>query len=137
MSLPKSQVGRNVKFIFVDEAFQNTFQFLCNGSPYEKTENYQSTCKKFADILHIAARFDELKVSNPNIQNDFSYYRRTLSKMRMTNNVSCYREKNLISKSNIVVVVNDELANRMSLFYAESSPMSKILIESTKALSVS
>lgn len=32
-------------------------------------------------------KFDDLKMNNPAIQNDFSYYRRTLSKMKMNNAV--------------------------------------------------
>ena len=58
-------------------------------------------------------------MGNPNIQNDFSYYRRTLSRMRMSNP----------GQQN--VVVQDELANRMSLFYAHSTPMTKSLIDSS------
>ncbi|KAI9347194.1 protein FAM49B [Zopfochytrium polystomum] len=60
-------------------------------------------------------------MSNPNIQNDFSYYRRTLSRMRMTNGGPNYH-----------IVVQDELANRMSLFYAHSTPMTKSIIDSTQ-----
>ncbi|KAJ1558066.1 Protein fam49a [Nowakowskiella sp. JEL0078] len=57
-------------------------------------------------------------MGNPNIQNDFSYYRRTLSKIKMT------------TQSQQNVVVQDELANRMSLFYAHSAPMMKSLVDS-------
>ncbi|KAJ3359307.1 Protein fam49a [Kappamyces sp. JEL0680] len=63
-------------------------------------------------------------MGNPSIQNDFSYYRRTVSRMKMGNN-----------QGNIVV--NDELANRMSLFFAHSNPLSKALIDSlTNAISM-
>jgi hypothetical protein len=41
--------------------------------------------KQFAEILHFVLKFDDLKMNNPAIQNDFSYYRRTLSKMKMNN----------------------------------------------------
>lgn len=56
-------------------------------------------------------------MTNPAIQNDFSYYRRTLSRMRI-NNVPAEGENE----------VNNELANRMSLFYAEATPMLKTLV---------
>lgn len=54
-------------------------------------------------------------MSKPDIQNDFSYYRRSLSRM--------------ISK-NVVLSVKDELANKMSLFFAYPTPMLNAIIES-------
>lgn len=45
----------------------------------------QALAKQFAEILHFVLKFDDLKMNNPAIQNDFSYYRRTLSKMKMNN----------------------------------------------------
>uniref|UniRef100_A0A2K5XF85 CYFIP related Rac1 interactor B n=1 Tax=Mandrillus leucophaeus TaxID=9568 RepID=A0A2K5XF85_MANLE len=80
----------------------------------------QALAKQFAEILHFTLRFDELKMTNPAIQNDFSYYRRTLSRMRI-NNVPAEGENE----------VNNELANRMSLFYAEATPMLKTLSDAT------
>eukprot|EP00064_Thunnus_orientalis_P022579 superscaffoldBa00007736_g22785 len=55
-------------------------------------------------------------MTNPAIQNDFSYYRRTISRMRI-NNLSADAGNE----------VNNELANRMSLFYASATPMLKTL----------
>ncbi|KAJ3392315.1 Protein fam49a [Lobulomyces angularis] len=106
----------------LDEAFVKAIQFFAQGSVLENLEKYQATAKKLSEILYICAQFDEIKISNPNIQNDFSYYRRTLSKMRMVNP----------SPQNLVV--NDELANRMSLFYAHSTPLTKSLIDSAQGL---
>lgn len=34
------------------------------------------------------------------------------------------------------LVVNDELANRMSLFYAQSTPLTKLLIDTAQGLVV-
>uniref|UniRef100_A0A8C5YAI1 CYFIP related Rac1 interactor B n=1 Tax=Microcebus murinus TaxID=30608 RepID=A0A8C5YAI1_MICMU len=82
--------------------------------------SYPALAKQFAEILHFTLRFDELKMTNPAIQNDFSYYRRTLSRMRI-NNVPAEGENE----------VNNELANRMSLFYAEATPMLKTLSDAT------
>uniref|UniRef100_A0A2K6GFI0 CYFIP related Rac1 interactor B n=1 Tax=Propithecus coquereli TaxID=379532 RepID=A0A2K6GFI0_PROCO len=82
--------------------------------------SYPASRARFAEILHFTLRFDELKMTNPAIQNDFSYYRRTLSRMRI-NNVPAEGENE----------VNNELANRMSLFYAEATPMLKTLSDAT------
>lgn len=56
-------------------------------------------------------------MKTPAIQNDFSYYRRTVSRQRME-----YNDQKIIST---------ELANRMSLFYAHATPMLKVLSEAT------
>ncbi|XP_054101161.1 CYFIP-related Rac1 interactor A isoform X3 [Callithrix jacchus] len=57
---------------------------------------------------------------NPAIQNDFSYYRRTISRNRINN-----------MHLDIENEVNNEMANRMSLFYAEATPMLKTLSNAT------
>ncbi|KPP77771.1 hypothetical protein Z043_102775, partial [Scleropages formosus] len=73
-------------------------------SPTQHLEREQALAKQFAEILHFTLRFDELKanketvsftpslflrfkskMTNPAIQNDFSYYRRTLNRMRINN----------------------------------------------------
>jgi hypothetical protein len=66
--------------------------------------------KQLADILDFVLRFDDAKMINPAIQNDFSYYRRSLSKQ----------------KNKVEVKIKDELANRMSLFFAYPTPMLKV-----------
>jgi len=55
---------------------------------------------------------------NPAIQNDFSYYRRTLNRMKL-------------SKKDMNLTIRDELANRMSLFFAYPTPMMNALSETT------
>ncbi|KAJ3186572.1 Protein fam49a [Gaertneriomyces sp. JEL0708] len=105
----------------LEEAFPRLLAFLCTGDVLRNLEVRQATAKQFADVLHFVSLFDELKMGNPNVQNDFSYYRRTLSRMRMSN-----------SQQN--VVVPDELANRMSLFYAHATPMTKALVDATMKL---
>ncbi|TSK82133.1 Protein FAM49B [Bagarius yarrelli] len=89
-------------------------------SPTQHLEQEQALARQFAEILHFTLRFDELKMTNPAIQNDFSYYRRTLSRMRI-NNLATEEENE----------VNNELANRMSLFYANATPMLKTLSDAT------
>ncbi|KAI8849608.1 hypothetical protein BC829DRAFT_416657 [Chytridium lagenaria] len=106
----------------IEDLLPRLLVFLCNGNVIQNLEAHQATARRLADLLHFTSTFDELKMSNPNIQNDFSYYRRTLSRMRMAN----------IATNNLVV--HDELANRMSLFYAHSSPMAKCVIDSAQNL---
>ncbi|KAF7646681.1 hypothetical protein LDENG_00183840, partial [Lucifuga dentata] len=90
------------------------------SSPTQHLEQKQALARQFAHILHFTLRFDELKMTNPAIQNDFSYYRRTISRMRI-NNLSTEEGSE----------VNNELANRMSLFYADATPMLKTLSDAT------
>jgi len=59
-----------------------------------------------------------MKMVNPGIQNDFSYYRRTLSRMKINN-------------KGADIKIKDELANRMSLFFAYPTPMMKVLTDTT------
>ncbi|KAI8918496.1 hypothetical protein DFJ77DRAFT_428342 [Powellomyces hirtus] len=103
----------------LEEAFPRLLAFLCTGDVMQNLEVRQATAKQMADVLHFVSLFDELKMGNPNVQNDFSYYRRTSSRMRMANPA----QQNL--------VVPDELANRMSLFYAHATPMTKSLVDAT------
>ncbi|KAL7746117.1 hypothetical protein RI367_000519 [Sorochytrium milnesiophthora] len=84
-------------------------------------EQYQATAKCFADIVNFAWEFDEIKMVTPAIQNDFSYYRRTLSRLKGSSGEASVHN----------VPVNDELANRMSLFYAYPGPMLKMIIDAT------
>jgi hypothetical protein len=51
--------------------------------------------KQFAELLQFVLAFDEQKLKNPSIQNDFSYYRRTLSRLKM-NEIVCL---NLLSRN--------------------------------------
>uniref|UniRef100_V9KY08 Protein FAM49A-like protein n=1 Tax=Callorhinchus milii TaxID=7868 RepID=V9KY08_CALMI len=89
-------------------------------SPTQHLEREQALAKQFAEILHFTLSFDELKMTNPAIQNDFSYYRRTASRKR-------------IGKEQLAVDndMTSEMANRMSLFYAEPTPMLKTLSDAT------
>lgn len=96
---------------------------LCSGpeSPLEHLERQQALAKQFAEILHFTLKFDDLKMTNPAIQNDFSYYRRTLSRRKMAN----------ADDDNEGIQVTNEMANRMSLFYAYPTPLLKTLSDAT------
>jgi len=94
-------------------------QALCEpGNAEETLVSMQSLTRQMADIMNFVLRFDDSKMTNPAIQNDFSFYRRTLNKMKMTD-------------PNVTVPIKDDLANKMSLFYAYPTPMMKCLSETT------
>lgn len=61
-------------------------------------------------------------MKTPAIQNDFSYYRRTITRQRMCDNEFSRRDGKEVS---------NELANRMSLFYAHATPMLRALSDAT------
>ncbi|CAG2119591.1 unnamed protein product, partial [Medioppia subpectinata] len=99
---------------------------LCSGSmsPRQHLETQQALVKQFAEILDFVLKFDDMKMTNPSIQNDFSYYRRTVSRLRIANHDNPVFADNNVNISN-------EVANRMSLFYAQPTPMLKVLSDST------
>lgn len=86
----------------------------------EQLDDHQAIVKQFAKILEFVLKFDECKMTTPAIQNDFSYYRRTIQRSR--NN-----SKNpLITKE-----IRVDIANTMSLFFAHATPMLNALSEAT------
>lgn len=85
----------------------------------EHLEIQQALAKQFAEILHFTLKFDDLKMTNPSIQNDFSYYRRTISR------------RHKINADEDEVAVSNEMANKMSLFYAYPTPLLKTLSDAT------
>lgn len=96
---------------------------LCssNLTSRQHLETQQALFKQFAEILDFVLKFDDLKMTTPAIQNDFSYYRRTVSRKRMANEDSKGGETE----------VSNEMADRMSLFYAHATPMLKTLSDTT------
>ncbi|XP_038057553.1 CYFIP-related Rac1 interactor B-like [Patiria miniata] len=109
----------------IEKALRPLLQELCTDvdmKPAEHLDSHQALAKQFAKILHFTLKFDDLKMTNPSIQNDFSYYRRTLSRIKM---------QDTDQGQNRTFAVNNEMANRMSLFLAEACPMLKVLSDST------
>ncbi|CAG8691281.1 14835_t:CDS:2 [Cetraspora pellucida] len=98
----------------------STSLVLCEGNVRKNIEQHQALTKLFADILDFAFEFDYLKMKTPSIQNDFSYYRRTLSRGKHTNETDLR-----------TAMIEDELANRISLFYAYPTPMLKNITDVT------
>lgn len=110
-----------------------------NLTPREHLQTQQATVKQFAEILDFVLKFDDLKMNNPAIQNDFSYYRRTLNRRRMEDPEQVMTDPDSTASSGQCLeppkatrpVLSNELANRMSLFYAQATPMLKVLSDTT------
>jgi len=98
----------------LETAFPKLLQGLCKDDPKEMLSKRQALVKQVAEVFDFVLRFDDLKMVNPAIQNDFSYYRRTLNRMKT-------------QKKNLDILIKDELANRMSLFFAYPTPMMNVI----------
>jgi len=79
----------------------------------------QALTKQLASIIDFAMFYDDYKMMNPAISNDFSYYRRSMSGMKMQGGVTKFP-------------ISDELANKMSLFFAFPTPMLNIVTQAVK-----
>lgn len=90
-----------------------SFVFHFDGMPYR-----DSLLSRLFEVAPFLIRL-EAKMMNPAIQNDFSYYRRVLGRMK---------DKKQKMK------VDEELANKMSFFFAYPTPMMKVMIDSTTSL---
>merc|ERR1711982_96592 len=102
----------------LEEVFPRLLVALCKNDPKANLANLQALAKQLANVFDFVLRFDDLKMVNPAIQNDFSYYRRTLNRMKL-------------SKNDLNISIRDELANRMSLFFAYPTPMMNVINETT------
>lgn len=69
-------------------------------------------------------------MKTPAIQNDLSFYRRTVSRQRMNFREDPEQES---SDEETIMPIGTDLANRMSLFYAHATPMLKALSEATSS----
>lgn len=102
----------------LEKCFPKLLAALCKDDPKSMLQKRQALVKQIAETFDFVLRFDDLKMVNPAIQNDFSYYRRTLNRMKL-------------SKKNMDIVIKDELANRMSLFFAYPTPMMNVINDTT------
>jgi len=92
----------------------------CAEDGGEALKSNLALAKQVAQLFDFVFHFDEAKMINPAIQNDFSYYRRVLSRM-----------KNANKEEKAKVKVDEELANKMSFFFAYPTPMMKVVIDAT------
>jgi len=105
----------------LESVFPRLLAALCKTNPKNQLATQQALAKQLADVFDFVLRFDDAKMVNPSIQNDFSYYRRTLNRMKMT-------------RTETPLTIRDELANRMSLFFAYPTPMMNVINETTMKL---
>ncbi|MFH4983198.1 hypothetical protein AB6A40_009907 [Gnathostoma spinigerum] len=89
---------------------------LCSGPlpPAEQLDSLQATCRQFARLIDFVLLFDACKVCTPALQNDFSFYRRWMSRQ---------------SERNYSIPI--DLANTVSLFLASPTPMLSSLTRAT------
>jgi len=92
---------------------------VCLEDSVAGVSSHLALTKQVGQIFDFVFHFDEAKMVNPAIQNDFSYYRRVLGRMKSKGDK---KEK---------VIVDEELANKMSFFFAYPTPMMKVLIDAT------
>uniref|UniRef100_A0A2P2HY84 Protein FAM49B-like n=1 Tax=Hirondellea gigas TaxID=1518452 RepID=A0A2P2HY84_9CRUS len=106
---------------------------LCspNIQPGDHLETQQALVKQLAEILEFTLKFDELKMTTPAIQNDFSYYRRTVMRSRLDTSYSGAKECNSSDSDDEVLILDHQTANKMSLFYAYPTPMLRVVSEAT------
>jgi len=93
-------------------------QSLANDDEKTTIQRYQATSRRLADVLDFVLKFDEIKMLRPGIQNDFSYYRRSLGKHM--------QDKDL--------TVRDDEASFISLFIAQPIPMMTAIAKATTDL---
>lgn len=100
--------------------------FVCRDDPYISLPEDLAIAKIIVQMLDFVIRFDELKMGKASIQNDFSFYRRTMNRMKKEgHSKSGAHLANEVRKP----PVNDETANSMSLFFAYPNPFTKALID--------
>lgn len=92
----------------------------------EQLDSHQATVKEFAKLLDFVLKFDEAKMMNPALQNDFSYYRRTTQRLRNSQNQNSNEETSSELES-----IPMNTCNSMSLFFANATPMLQALVAST------
>ncbi|KAF0304085.1 Protein FAM49B [Amphibalanus amphitrite] len=109
----------------IDRIVPRILYELCSGpmTPAVHLETQQALVKQFADILEFVLKFDEMKMNTPAVQNDFSFYRRTLNSQH-------YRRRQE-QPDDAAGTLDNDTTNRMSLFYADPTPMLKTLSDAT------
>jgi len=97
----------------IEQLFPRLLSALCSGDT-NSFQMQQSLVKQLAKFIDFAMAYDDLKMNCPAINNDFSYFRRTLSGQRANGRTDSSP-------------ISDEVANSLSLFYAHPTPMLTVL----------
>mmetsp|Transcript_16680 Transcript_16680/g.23074 ORF Transcript_16680/g.23074 Transcript_16680/m.23074 type:complete len:317 (+) Transcript_16680:64-1014(+) len=100
------------------DCFPKILKTLCQDDPKKNLEKCQALSKQFANVFDFVMRFDDLKMLTPAIPNDFSYFRRTSSRMK-------------VSKMKRELPMKDEIANKIALFLAFPTPMMNTINETS------
>jgi len=103
----------------LSEMWKKLLNVICTHDSHEESiGNHQATVKLIAEIFKFAFLFDKEKITHPSIQNDFAYFRRV-----------SHRRKAQVKKRKHKV--EEDVANKMSFFFAYPTPLMKILIDAT------
>ncbi|KAG2230273.1 hypothetical protein INT48_009472 [Thamnidium elegans] len=94
-------------------------------------EKNQGLAKLFAELLDFVFEFDHLKMRSPTLQNDFSYYRRMLQRGRYSSSHGPEGDAKSSVSDLRSAMIEDDQANRISLFIAYPTPMLKCIIDTT------
>jgi hypothetical protein len=97
----------------IEQLFPRLLGALCSGDS-NTFQLQQSLVKQLAKFIDFAMAYDDLKMCCPSINNDFSYFRRTMSGQRANG-------------TPVSSPISDEVANSLSLFYANPTPMLNVL----------
>ncbi|ORZ13994.1 hypothetical protein BCR42DRAFT_452582 [Absidia repens] len=111
----------------LQQGIPQLLDILCQGDVNKNLQTHQGLTKLFADVLDFVFEFDHLKMRNPTLQNDFSYYRRMLQRGRYSTNNNNDDEVSDLRNA----MVEDDQANKISLFIAYPTPMLKCVIDTT------
>jgi len=106
----------------LQDTFPKLLSSLCKEDPKAGLSHQQALAKQMGDVIDFVLQFDDLKMTNPAIQNDFSYYRRSLNRLKMAKG----------GKDAANLTIKDELANKMSLFFAYPTPMMNVINDCTQ-----
>jgi len=104
----------------LEKNLPHVYTALCVGDADSALVSHQALTKILCEMLDFSARFDDMKMVNPAVQNDLAYYRRVLSRLK--------RERKAADGE-----IRDETVDRMSLFYAHASPMTRVVIDTTSS----
>ncbi len=111
---------------------------LSRQALFERLDERQALVKQFAKILDFVLKFDEAKMTTPAVQNDFSYYRRTVQRNRNSISTSTGASSSTEEEEKLQRLREQQrsalpadLANKMSLFFAHATPLLNKLGEVT------
>lgn len=104
----------------IEAIVPNLLWELCSGPlpPVEQIDSAQALCKQFAHLIDFVFRFDAIKMNTPALQNDFSFYKRVISRSEQA-----AREAEWDCSL--------ELANTISMFLAAPTPMLNAMATAT------